>query len=397
MALMLLGLPMTATVQEPESSGLNSADPIGAYLQSQVGARTLAGAVVLVADKDRTLYLKPSGYSDLAARTPMPADAMFWIASTSKPMTATALMMLVDEGKVSLDDPVERYLPEFKGQKVRPRQHISNPDAQISSGVPVVAPLAKASHPIRVREILSHTSGLPFRSLVQPGALDLLPLKDQVRSFAAEPLLSQPGTEYSYSNEGLDTAARIIEVVSGMPYERFMQQRLFDPLGMKDTTFWPDKEQIARLAKSYKYEPKAKQLVAIQIDQLTYPLDDRRRRYPVPAGGLFSTAMDVAKFCRMILSGGEADGRRYISAAALAEMTKRQNGKLSDSGYGLGWGVNGSVIEHGGAYKNDMEIDRATGRIFLFMVQQAGDWGTAQGDAMVTTVKRLANKIPAAP
>lgn len=388
---------MTAIVQEPESSKQNAADPIGVYLQSLVGARTLAGAVVLVAEKDRTLYLKPSGYGNLVMRTPMSADTMFWIASTSKPMTATALMMPVDEGEVNLDDPVEKYLPEFKGQKVRPRQYMSSPDAQISSGVPVVAPLSKASHPIRVREILSHTSGLPFRSLAQPSALDLLPLKEQVRSFAAEPLLFQPGTEYSYSNEGLNTAARIIEVVTGVAYERFIQERLFDPLGMKETTFWPSKEQIARLAKSYKFDPKAKQLVEIQIDQLTYPLDDRKRRYPMPAGGLFSTAADVAKFCRMILNGGELDGHRYISAASLNEMTKRQNGKLHEDGYGLGWTVDGQTIGHGGAYKNDMEIDRAAGRIFIFMAQQNGDWGTAQGDTMLPTLKRLAKKIPAVP
>jgi CubicO group peptidase (beta-lactamase class C family) len=108
--------------------------------------------------------------------------------------------------------------------------------------------LVPASHPILIREILSHTSGLPFKSSAQPGALDTLSLKDSVLSFAAEPLMFQPGTNYSYSNEGINTAARIIEVVSGMPYELFMQQRLFDPLGMTDTTFWPNDEQIRRLA-----------------------------------------------------------------------------------------------------------------------------------------------------
>ena len=185
----------------------------------------------------------------------MPADAMFWIASTSKPMTVTAFMMLVDEGKVSLDDPVEKYLPEFHGQMVK----VANDD-KAGSGSPATLHLVPANHPILIREILSHTSGLPFKSAAQPGALDTLSLKDSVRSFAAEPLMFQPGTSWSYSNEGIDTAGRIIEVVTGMPYEKFMQERLFDPLGMKDTTFWPNAEQLSRLAEAYKADPITKEL-----------------------------------------------------------------------------------------------------------------------------------------
>ena len=177
----------------------------------------------------------------------MRADALFWIASTSKPITVAAFMMLVDEGKINLDDPVEKYLPEFKGQMVGPR----NPDPAGKT----TAQLVPAIHPIRIREILSHSSGLRFRSAAQPGALDTLTLKDSVLTFAAEPLLFQPGTDYSYSNEGINTAARILEVVTGMPYEQFLQKRLFKPLGMKDTTFWPNAGQIARIATTYKLDP----------------------------------------------------------------------------------------------------------------------------------------------
>jgi len=129
---------------------------------------------------------------------------------------------------------------------------------------------------------------------------------------------------------------------------------------------------------------------------LTYPLDDRQRRYPMPAGGLFSTAGDVAKFCQMILQGGTLNGHRYISPQALHEMTSRQTGTLKDASYGLGWGVSEGKAGHGGAYKNDMEIDFTTGRIFIFMVQQNGEWGTARGDAMVPELKRLASQLPAA-
>jgi CubicO group peptidase (beta-lactamase class C family) len=360
-------------------------DPIHAYLQPLVDNHTLSGAVVLVANRDSTLYLRGIGYRDVAARAPMPTDAMFWIASTSKPMTATAFMMLVDEGKVHLDDPVEKYLPEFKGERV-----------QIDQGAGQPAKLVPANHPITIREILSHTSGLRFRSAQQPGALDLLPLKDQVRSFAAEPLLYQPGTSWQYSNEGLDTAARIIEVITGTPYEQFMQQRLFDPLGMHDTTFWPNAEQISRLATSYELDAKTHALKAIPIDQLTYPLSDHQRRFPMPAGGLFSTATDLSKFCRMILNGGTLNGHHFVSAEAIHEMTTRQNDHLSSKGYGLGWSVSPGAAGHGGAYSNAMDINFTNGRIFLFMVQQNGAWGTPAGDAMISTLEHMADQMIAA-
>ncbi len=367
-------------------------DPIHSYLQPLVDNHTLAGAVTLVASRERAVYLQAVGYRDLEAKTPMHTDSMFWIASTSKPMTVTAFMMLVDEGRINLDDPVEKYLPEFHGQMVKVKE---NDATQKGSGDTAVSTdrLVPAIHPIRIREILSHTSGLPFKSKAQPGALDLLPLKDAVRSFAAEPLNFQPGTDYAYSNEGINTAARILEVVSGMPYEQFMQTRLFDPLGMKDTTFWPSAEQIPRVAKSYKVDPKTRDLEVMDIDQLTYPLSDRAHRFPMPAGGLFSTASDVATFCQMILDGGVYHGKRFVSQAAIHEMTRTQNGGMRGKDYGLGWSVSDNGYGHGGAYSNAMEISPATGRILVFMVQQNGPFGNAAGETIVPTLEKLADKL----
>jgi CubicO group peptidase (beta-lactamase class C family) len=392
---LLIGVSLFACAQSPAVSV--QSDAIQSYLQPLVDNHTVAGAVTLVANRDHTVYLQTVGFRDLSAKAPMPANAIFWIASTSKPMTVTALMMLVDEGKINLNDPVEKYLPEFKGQMVRPAHTDSTPAAQGAPDAQKSSPQVPANHPILVREILSHTSGLPFKSAAQPGALDLLPLKDAVRSFAAEPLLFQPGTDYMYSNEGINTAARIIEVVSGIPYERFMQERLFDPLGMKDTTFWPNAEQIGRLAQTYKLDSQTKDLVEVPINQLTYPLNDRQHRYPMPAGGLFSTAEDVSKFCRMILNGGALDGKRYISPQSLNEMTSTQNKGLGGTNYGFGWNISKSGFGHGGAYKNAMDIDTSTGRILIFMVQQQGDWGTKQGDEIVPTLMRMANDIVASP
>ncbi len=361
-------------------------DPIHSYLQPLVDNHTIAGAVTLVASKDRTLYLEAVGFRDIASQLPMKTDSLFWIASVSKPITATAFMMLVDEGKINLDDPVQKYLPEFKGQMV----YRKRPDPAQAASLPArPSDLVPASHPILVREILSHTSGLPFRSAAQPGALDLLPLKDAVRTYAAEPLLFQPFTDYSYSNEGLNTAARIIEVVSGMPFEQFLQQRLFTPLGMSDTTFWPSVDQAARVATSYKLSKQGGNLEAMPVDQLTYPLSDRQHRYPMPAGGLFSTAADLGTFCRMLLNGGELDGRRYLSPQALRLMTSTQNGGLGGTNYGFGWAVSEGGFGHGGAYKNAIDINSADGRVLVFMVQQNGPWGTKDGDAIMPTLKRM--------
>jgi CubicO group peptidase (beta-lactamase class C family) len=387
--LCVLSAPLLLNAQASQNSAeATPAAAIESYLQSLAANHTFAGAVALVAAKDDVVYVKAVGFRDIANKEPMEPNDLFWIASTSKPMTATALMMLVDEGKVNLDDPVEKYLPEFHGQMVSPaKQETSN-----ATGEPALVP---ANHPILVREILSHTSGLPFKSKAQPGALDTLPLKDQVRSFAAEPLMFQPFTSYSYSNEGIDTAARIIEVVTGIPYEQFMQQRLFDPLGMTDTTFWPSAEQISRLAKTYKLDKKTNDLAEVPIDQLTYPLDDRQHRYPMPAGGLFSTAEDVSKFCRMILNGGELNGRRYLSVNAVRAMTSEQSMGLNGSDYGFGWGISADGMGHGGAYNNAMEISRTKGRILIFMVQQNGPWGTDQGKAIVKTLEPLADSVAA--
>jgi CubicO group peptidase (beta-lactamase class C family) len=334
---------------------------VAVALQPFVERQALAGAVTLVATKDKVLSLEAVGFGDVAAKQPMQTNSLFWIASQSKPMTTAALMMLVDEGKVNVDDPVEKYLPEFKGQMVaveRDADHML---------------LRKPAHPIKVREILSHTSGLPFKSPMEEPTLDVLPLRDAVRSYALLPLQFEPGTKYLYSNAGINTAARILEVVSGISYEEFMEQRLFRPLGMKDTTFWPTDEQAARLAKSYKPVQKEKEnaLEEIPITQLRYPLTDRKR-YPVPAGGLFSTARDVGLFSQMILNGGTFEGKRYLSEAAVKQMTSKQTGDAVPDGYGFGWFSGNGSFGHGGAYSTNMSIEPQRGLITIFLVQHAG-------------------------
>jgi CubicO group peptidase (beta-lactamase class C family) len=375
-------------------SALNAApSKIAASLQPFVDSHTLAGAVTLVASKDKVFSLEAVGYADIAAKTPMRTDSLFWIASMSKPMTATALMMLVDEGKVNVEDPVEKYLPEFKGQMLAVEQDENH------------ELLKKPAHPITVKEILSHTSGLPFMSRLEH-KIDQMSLREAAFGYALTPLKYPPSSKYDYSNAGINTVGRIIEVVSGMPYEKFMATRLFKPLGMKDTTFWPSENQLKRLAKSYAPTADKTGLQEIPIDQLTYPLSDRKRG-PCPAGGYFSTATDVSLFCRMILAGGVYQGRRYVSEGAIRQMTSTQTGDLmnegnGEGGYGFGWSTSrkapsagGAIIPgpcgHGGAYATNLGIDPQRQLITVFMVQHCGYPGT-DGDKIFPAFMKAATE-----
>lgn len=366
-------------------------------LQPFVQREELGGAVALIADREKVLTVVTVGYADIAAKKLMKPDSLFWIASQSKGMTATAVMMLVDEGKLSLDDPVEKYLPEFKGQRVmapKPESKADPKAKKTASKAPAgVAEPVEAVHPITVREVLSHVSGLPFKSEEEKPTLDGLPLADAVKSYAKAPLATQPGTHYQYSNAGINTAARILEVVSGLPYETFMQKRLFDPLGMKDTTFWPNAEQVSRLAKTYKPGANKKGLVEGNLGQLQADLTDHQHRFPMPAGGLFSTAQDTARFCQMLLNRGELDGRRYLSEKAFTALTTRETPAALKESYGLGLAVNPDGFGHGGAQATNMDIRMKDGLVVVWMVQHQGFpglGGKAQGEFKNWAVKKFA-------
>ena len=352
----------------------------------------LAGAVALVADREKVLSVTAVGFADIEAKKPMAEDSVFWIASQSKAMTAVAVLMLVDEGKIALDDPVEKYLPEFKGQRVAGPKPVAKPEpkdkkkgkdaAAKTAPVPEPEPVA-AIHPITIREVLSHVSGLPFKSEEEKPTLDGLPLADAVKTYAKAPLATQPGANYQYSNAGINTAARVLEVVSGMPYEEFMQKRLFDPLGMKDTTFWPNAEQVSRLAKTYKPDASKKKLVPGALNQLQADLTDRQHRFPMPAGGLFSTAKDVSQFCRMLLNRGELDGRRYISMKSFEALSVRQTPPNIKQDYSFGLSVSPDGFGHGGAQATSMDIRTKNGIVVIWMVQHQGFPGAgnkAQGE-----------------
>jgi CubicO group peptidase (beta-lactamase class C family) len=157
-----------------------------------------------------------------------------------------------------------------------------------------------------------------------------------------------------------------------MPYEKFMDERIFKPLGMTDTTFWPTDEQVSRLAKSYKPNAAKNDLEECLVGQLHYPLTDHTVRFPMPAGGLFSTAHDLSQFYRMLLNGGQLDGRRIVSEASLKQMTSKQTPAALKDGYGFGFSASPSGYGHGGAYSTDSHVDVPHGLILIWLVQHAG-------------------------
>ena len=396
----------TLSAQTPPPSG-----PLTPVLQPFIDTHVAAGLVVLVADKRQVLDIEALGYASPKNKTPMVPDDLFWIASMSKPITSTAFMMLVDEGKASIDDPVEKYLPEFKGQMVV--------DEYDKTQTP-----QPARHPITIKEILSHTSGLiQLQGLTkaQFEARDDENLQREVADYGHAPLKRQPGTKYEYNNAGINTAGRIIEVLSGMPYAEFMQKRIFDPLGMKDTTFFPTQEQALRMAHASKLSPDKKDWVendfysanktgidglalriigstnivptALIADMGHGTIFNYKYRYAMPAGGIYSTAGDLAKFCQMLLNGGTWQGRRYLSENAIKTMTTVQTGNISPNpNYGQGWeikpeaaGVPGAgTFAHTGARRTRMWVD-PTSQLVMILLMERNDLPPKDQDALYTT------------
>ncbi len=365
----------------PPTTNRATASELATCLQPFVDAGALAGAVTLVTDRDGVRAVHAVGFADVANRVPLADDALFWIASMSKPMTATALMMLVDDGLVEVDAPVERYLPEFAGQMLA-----------VTDGDRLT--LRKPTRPITVADVLTHTSGMPFGSRIEAGMVDRWSLAEASISYAMTPLSFEPGTKFEYSNAGTNTAGRIIEVVSGLSYETFMRQRLFAPLGMVDTTLRPDAAQCARLAKNHKPGADGR-LEPSPIPVLTAPYDNPRRG-PCPAGGWFSTARDLGRFVRMILRDGELDGRRYVSAAAVRMMATRRSHVDWPQIHALGWfcDAEGGAFGHGGMCCTDMRIDPRLGLATVYLVQHLGFAGPeADAQRILPTFRAAAEAL----
>ncbi len=299
---------------------------IPARMRQFVETGRIAGAVTLVVRHGIVVCLEAVGYQDLETKTPMPTDAIFQIRSMTKPVTAVAIMILVEEGRLLLRDPVEKHLPEFRGQMV-----IDSRDEDR------VLSLKPPSRPATIRDLLTHTSGMGDEARWAPGERPMKTLADVVAASAQKPLEFEPGTQWSYSNAGITPLGRIIEVVSEQPYERFVDDRIFQPLGMKDSFFFPPPEKRHRRTSRYFLQDGT-------LRKSNGDLYPEGARYASPSFGMNSTAPDMAAFCQMMLNGGSYNGVRILSRSSVDMMTAvhtgdLQPGYLAGMGWGLGWRV----------------------------------------------------------
>jgi len=353
-------------------------------MKSLVEQGAAAGVVTLVSRHGAIAELDATGYQNLETRKPMAQDSIFQIMSMTKPLTGIAIMMLMEEGRLGLNDPVERRLPEFRGQMVVESR---NADGSLV--------LRKPARPITIRDLMTHTSGMID---YMPEAIKdnyqrmNLTLAEAVGIVSQQPLEFDPGTKWSYSSPGIGVLGRIMEVTSGQAYEEFMKERLFQPLEMKDSFFFPPAEKQNRIAMVY--QKKDGKLIPAGDDILGGDPARLRKgaRYPAPEWGLYSTAADLDSVYQMMLNGGSLRGRRYLSRASVELMTELETGGIPNSGWigGGGYALTWESIKsfpgtllllspgsygHGGAFGTQGWIDPAKDMIRIMLVQRS-DGGT---------------------
>jgi CubicO group peptidase (beta-lactamase class C family) len=374
---------------KPESVGLSSErlERITTAVQNDINGKRIAGAVTLVVRHGKVAWFKAQGMADRESGKAMPTDAMFRICSMTKPITTLAAMMLYEEGKFMLEDPVSKYLPEFKDMKV-----LVKPAKGDAYTIP-------ASKEITVRDLMRHTSGLTYnwnedlgsmyeKANVASGLLQYDgTIADNAKSLASVPLLFNPGEKWEYSL-GVDVLGRLIEVWSGKPLDEFFRTRIFEPLGMKDSYFFVPENKESRLATAYTYYPDKglNRFPDTPIREATfvysadYPTKGPKKLFSGGAG-LVSTAMDYARFCQMMLDEGKFGNTRLLSRKTVEMMTHDQLGKISpDQGFGLGFGIEGvkeplselgsvGAYAWGGFFYTTFSIDPKEQMIVVFMAQ----------------------------
>jgi CubicO group peptidase (beta-lactamase class C family) len=391
----LLVCPTTVTsaqnlpVAKPESVGMSSErlERVGAAVERNIDDMRIAGAVTLVMRRGRVVWFKPQGMMDREAAKPMRTDTIFRICSMTKPITSVAIMMLYEEGHFLLDDPLSKYLPEFKNPRVLVRPAVGEPYTIASS------------REITIRDLLRHTSGISYHwndimgplykaANVGHGALPYDgTLEESVNRLAGVPLLFNPGERWEYGL-GVDVLGRLVEVVSGKSLDKFIHNRILGPLGMRDTYFYPPDDKLPRLAVAYTFyldrglnrfpdTPITEGAFTYSAD---YPYRGPKKLFS-GGMGLTSTAPDYARFCQMILGGGIFNGKRLLSRKSVELMTHDQLGKISpDQAFGLGFAIEGvkaplSELGSPGEYSWDgifstaFYVDPKEQMIVIFMAQ----------------------------
>jgi CubicO group peptidase (beta-lactamase class C family) len=361
MRLLLLGLFAGALwAQSGFEAGRLAAIPV--RMREFVDAGKVAGVVTLVGRAGGVADLQATGYFDLETKAPLRTDHIFQIHSMTKPMVAIGILQLADEGKLSISDPVEKHLPEFR----------SLPEK------------------ITLLQLLTHTAGLPLNP--PPGIGELhgalhKPLADVALVYSQTPVSYPPGSKWQYSNAGIAVLARILEVHSGLRFEEFLAKRIFEPLGMKDSYIFPPKEKWGRMPTAYIL--RNGKPVKYTDDPLGEGAMKYRAgaKYSLPEGGVYSTAADLFLLYQALLRNGKAaNGFRLLSPAAVRLMRTVHTGELATNGPGMGWGLGSYVVRpgfspmgmtpgtfgHGGRYGTFSFLDPAKDLIGIFLIHREG-------------------------
>ena len=336
------------------AGGCRTAPSMKATLDGFVDTGCIAGVVSAVSDADYNVQIDCAGWADVENRVPMTEKTVFAIFSMSKTFLGIAMMCAIDEGKISLDDPVEKYLPEFADVKMKdgsaPKRHLT------------------------VRDLVCHSTG--FRSSF--GCVDRdIPLREVARQQAAKPLEAQPGETFCYGNGWICSAAACVEVAVGESYEKYLQRKVLDPLGMVDTTFWPNAEQQKRMVKAYT----STAYPAVPgndgcVPQTVFP--KKHRVYPAASGGLFSTAADMVRFSQMLAHHGEWKGRTIVSRKTYDGIfAVKQTAPGVREPYTVGAWIWGDWIGHEGAMRTDQRANLKTGHSRVFFIQTENRAGPA--------------------
>jgi CubicO group peptidase (beta-lactamase class C family) len=404
----LVGVPasiaLVPTTPKPEEVGFSSErlQRVHDAVQRHIDAKELSGVVTLVARRGRVAHFEAQGLMDIESKKPMPKDGIFRLASMSKPITGAAVMMLIEEGKIRLSDPVSRFIPEFKNLN---KVAVPKPGAQAGGaggrgGAPNAggrggaAPefdTVSASREVTIRDLLTHTSGLLSGGLGNSVANTLAPrapadtLATYIPRLAAVPLDFQPGTLWRYSGQaGFEVLSRVVEVASGLTFDQFLKQRIFDPLGMKDTGFSPSGDGSSRLVTMYRRANGGLERVENQNQNISGV-------YFSGAGGIMTTAADYLQFAQMLLNGGQLNGKRFLSPKTVELMTSNHTGEMVNGQFGrpargMGFGLSVQMVLDpvaadlrvgpgtfgwAGAYGCNVNIDPKENMVSIIMMQTA--------------------------
>ncbi len=398
LAVLTLTAAAAVPAGKPEDVGMSSErlQRVNDVIKASIGAGQITGAVTMVSRKGHIAHFEAQGLMDVEAKTPMRKDAIFRMASMSKPVTGVAILMLMEEGKLRLTDPVSRFIPEFKNPKVAILKTTSGARgaAPATPGQPPPAPeiyTVPAERELTIRDLMTHTNGLETGGPGSREGARMSPrstssnLAAYVPTLGAVPLDFQPGSKWQYSAlSGIDTLGRIVEITSGMTFDQFLQKRMFEPLGMKDTAFFPSDDRMPRVVTLYERRPPA------PLTRIDTPAWLATKTLFSGGGGLWSTAEDYMQFAQMLVNGGQLNGKRLLSPRTVDLMGSNHVGDLytgiGQQLKGMGFGLTVEVVMDGvsanrresngsfgwdGAFGTHFWVDRKEQLVGLLMVQES--------------------------